>query len=128
MTSISPVYSVRIPQPDVAALEQLAQFDTPDGLLEVFWIPGTRQVVLEFCDEWYIQNDGYILDSVSEILGIKESVIHVDNLKAGNRYDPSTFSYADPEMARQIYNCMWSDYTCDHMILQADLSYPYDSA
>lgn len=128
MASISSNYSVRIPKPDVAALEQLAQLDTQDGLLEVFWIRGTRQVVLVFGDEWYIQNDGYILDSVSEILGIKESVITVSNLKAGNRYDPSTFSYADAEMARQIYNCMWSDYTCDHMILQADLSYPYDCA
>ena len=126
MSSILPIYSVRIPKPDVAALEQLAQFDTPDGLLQVFWIENTRQVVLEFSDEWYIQNDGYITDSVAEVLAVKESVINVKNLKAGNRYDPSTFSYADPEMERQIYNCMWSDYTCDHMIIQADLDYPYD--
>ena len=126
MASPSSNYSVRIPMPDVAALEQLAQFYTPDGVLEAFWICDTRQVVLQFGANWYIQNDGYILDSVAEILCIKESVITVNNLKAGNLFDPSTFSYADPEMENQIYNCMWSDYTCDHMIMQADLDYPYD--
>ena len=126
MSSFSPNYSVRIPAPDVATLEQLAQFDTPDGLLQAFWVRDTRQVVLEFGDKWYIQGDGYILDSVAEILCIKESVINVHNLKAGNLFDPSTFDEADPEMARQIYNCMWSDFTCDYMIMQADLDYPYD--
>ncbi len=121
-----PSYSIHIPKPDIDGIEQLAQFGTPDGPIAVFWIRDTHQVVLEFDDEWYIQSDGYITDSVAEILGVKASVIDVENLCVGNKFDMSTFDFADPEMARQIYNCTWSDYTCDYMILQADLYYPYD--
>lgn len=135
MASFSTNYSVRIPMPDIAAhdgvaLEQLAQFTTPDGLIAVYWIRSTNQAVFEFGDKWYIQNDGYITDSIAEILGVKESVIKVKNLRVGERVgsisEPFVFNYADPEMARQFYTCFWSDYTCDYMIMQADLDYPYD--
>ena len=127
MASITTNYSVCIPTPDVnSALEPLAQFTTPDGLVDVYWIRSTNQAVLEFNAKWYIQNDCYITDSIAEILGIKESGITVRNLRAGAMFD--SCSYADSEMTRQFYKCMWSDYTCDHMFMQADLDYPYDYA
>ena len=126
MVSFPPDYSIRIPAPDIAALEQLAQFSTPDGVLCVYWSRDTHQAILEFNDKYFIQNDGYITDSVAEILGIKESLIMVGNLTVGNLFDSSSLSPADPEIARSIYDCKWSDYTCDYMFMQADLDYPYD--
>lgn len=129
MASFSTNYSIPIPTPDVAPLEQLAQFTTPDdGLILVYWIRNTQQVVLEYGDQWYIQNDGYITDSIAQILNVKESVITIDNLCVGNIFDSSSFKYSDPEMSRHIYTCCWSDYTCDYLIMQADINYPYDAA
>jgi hypothetical protein len=136
-TNPSANYSICIPMPNISArsgdesdepnaLEQLAQFTSPDGLIAVYWMRSTNQAVLEFQDKWYIQNDCYITDSIAEILGVKESSITVTNLLAGNKFDPSSLTYADSEMVRQIYKCTWSDYTCDHMLMQADLYYPYE--
>jgi hypothetical protein len=92
----------------------------------VFWLRDTKQAVIEFDDEWYIQGDDYIVDSIAEIVGVKGSVITATNLRAGNMFDPSSFAYADPVMSRSFTNCMWSDFTCDYMILCADLHYPTD--
>lgn len=124
---MSSSYSVRIPEPSMKVLEQLAQFSTSDGRdLNVYWNRSSNQAILHFGENWYIQNDRYILDSISEIVGVKESVIYVRNIYAGNMYDLSTFKLMDAEMARAFYNCKWSDYTCDYIILKADLWYPLD--
>jgi hypothetical protein len=114
---------IRIPMPDVVAIEQLAQFSTPNGLICVYWVRDTKQAVFEHKDNWYIQNDSYIIDALSEILGIKESNITVDNLLTGNMHDASSFCYADTAMSNGIYQCKWSDYTCDYLIMQADVDY-----
>jgi hypothetical protein len=117
---------IRIPMPDVEGIEQLAQIGTPDGLICVYWVRDTNQAVFEYGTKWYIQDDTYILDAMSEILGIKESKITVMNLIVGNMNDPTTFNYADEALSNAIYNCKWSDYTCDYLIMKADLDYPYD--
>ena len=117
---------ISIPVPDNEGIEQLAQISTPDGLICVYWVRDTKQAVFEYGDKWYIQDDTYIIDAVSEILGINDSAITVKNLIVGNMHDPTSFNYADDVMSDAIYNCKWSDYTCDYMIMQADVNYPYD--
>jgi hypothetical protein len=117
---------IRIPMPDIDGIEQLAQFSTPDGLICVYWVRDTKQAVFEYNDNWYIQDDTYILDALSEIVGIKESKITVNDLVTGNMHDPTTFTYADEALSNAIYHCKWSDYTCDYLIMQAYLDYPYD--
>ncbi len=118
---------IRIPMPDMDGIEQLAQFSSPDGLIAVYWMRDTKQAVFEYNDNWYIQDDTYILDALSEILGIKESRITVKDLIIRNKNDySSTSCYADEVLSNAIYHCKWSDYTCDYLIMQADLDYPYD--
>ena len=117
---------LRIPKPNLSGMEQLAQLASYDGVLNVYWVRDIAQVLLEFNDRWYTQNDGYITDSIAEILAIKESTITFHNLRTSNLFDPAKFKYADDEMSNGIYICTWSDYACDYMCMRADLDYPYD--
>ncbi len=112
----------------MAELEQFAQFSTHDGVVCVYLNRSSQQVILERNGEWTIQDDGYITDSLAEVLAIKGSTIHVRQLSMCNMYDPaSSFEHLDDEMVNHFYNCKWSDYTCDYLLLQGDLSYPlYD--
>lgn len=130
--STAPTYCYLIPRPSFEddTLEQLAQFTTQsDGFITVYWIRATKQVVInqEFPwrseEKWYIQPDGYITDSIAEIVGVKQSVIEVQNFNVGHSYDMSTFHPQDEEMTNNFYNCKWSDYTCDHLIMQGCLVY-----
>ncbi len=119
-------YSIPIPAPSMDDLEQLAQFSTPDGVLCVYWKRETQQAILEFNDHYYVQNDQYITDALAEILNIREPTIVVKDLRVGNMFEVDKLDYADSEMVQSIYNCKWSDYTCDYLIMQADLDYPCD--
>lgn len=130
-----PAYSLSIPCPSFEddVLKQLAQFTTEsDVILTVYWNAETKQVIL--CehtpwskDKWYIQPDGYITDSLAEIISVKASLIDVHNLRVGHSYDMSTFCLQNNDMTNNFYACTWSDYACDHLILQGHLVYPdYD--
>jgi hypothetical protein len=122
-------YSIPIPRPDLTSddIEQLAQITTPDGLVCVYWIRATNQAVFNYGDSWYIQPNANILYAISEIVGVKESVIDVINLYVGNRHDyANTFKLEDLTFTKWFYECTWTDYTCDYNIIQADLTYPVD--
>lgn len=127
-----PSYTVRIPTPsaaEIANLWQVGQFNTPySGLLNVYWINSTKQVLLHMGSSWYIQDDGYITDSLADMLNVRKSILEVENMRVGVNI-PDMFDYnvpADDEMYRQIHKCTWSDYTCDFMTICADLYFPID--
>lgn len=120
-------YSVRIPTPafaDEDGLEQLAQFTTPDGVVAAYWIRSRKEVVLEYKGVWTLQSDGNVLDSVAEVLGLKKSsVITVQDLFFFEK--PGHGKLQDDETHNAFYMCDWSDYACDRIAIQADLTYPY---
>jgi hypothetical protein len=129
-----PAYSLTIPIPSLEedTIKQLGQFITEcDGTLCVYWNTATKQVIINQLkdwgtkDAWYIQPDGYITDSIGEILAVKESLIGIYNLRVGHSYDMSTFTFQDNDMTNNFYSCKWSDYACDHLIMQGNLKYPY---
>lgn len=122
-------YSNPIPCPnfDLDDIEQLAQFSTPDGRIAVYWIRSTKQAVFNYGDRWYIQPNANILFAISEIVGVKPSVIDVINLYVGNRHDyANTVKRQDGTFTQWFHECEWTDYTCDYNIIQADLTYPVD--
>lgn len=122
-------YSVSIPKPSFEDdnLEQLAQFSVHnDGVICAFWNRSTKQVILNYDDEWFIQDDGYIVDALGEILGVKGSVIQAENLSMWNVHDPGmSFEAFDNILTNRFYECKWSDYTCDYLVLQGDIHYPF---
>lgn len=83
-------------------------------------------MILNYDDEWFIQDDGYIVDALGEILGVKGSVIQAENLSMWNVHDPGmSFEAFDNILTNRFYECKWSDYTCDYLVLQGDIHYPF---
>ena len=119
-------YSIPIPTPSMDDLEKLAQFSIPDGVVCVYWKRETQQAIIELNDAYFVQNDQYITDALAEILNIRESTIVVKDLRVGNIFELGKLDYADSEMVQSIYKCKWSDYTCDYLVMQADLHFQHD--
>ncbi len=121
---------VRIPTPsfeDGTDLKQLAQITTPDGILEAFWMPDQRNVVVEYSGAWYLLPDCNIVESIGEIVAIKASKINLESLTLFEGCFPhSVVTAGDDQDCNHFYDCDWSDYACDHMAFQANLHYPYD--
>lgn len=119
-------YSVRIPEPVFPGeLEQLAQFDTPDGIVCAYWHRPTKQVVLERNGEFTIQPDGNVVESIAELLSVrKASLINMTELFFFEK--PGHGKLQDIATHSAFYECEWSDYACDRIAIQARLTYPYD--
>ena len=119
-------YSVSIPEPVFPGkLEQLAQFDTPDGVVCAYWHRPARQVVLEHEGKFTIQPDGNVVESIAELLGVrKASLINMSDLFFFEK--PGHGKLQDDDTHNHFYDCDWSDYACDHIAIQARLTYPYD--
>ena len=110
-------------------LEQLAQFRVDnDSIIYAFWNRDTNQVILNNNDGWWIQDDGYIVDALGEILHIKGSIIQAGNMCMWNKNGPEqSFEAFNDVMIDYFYDCKWSDYTCDYLVLQGDIGFPvYD--
>lgn len=122
-------YSVSIPMPSFEddTLKQMAQFNIHNnGVISVFWNRDTKQIILNKNDEWWIQDDGYIVDALGEILGVKGSIIQAGNMSMWNIHDrDGSFEAFDNIMTNHFYDCKWSDYSCDYLVLQGDIWYPF---
>ena len=112
-------YSISIPEPSHADLEQLAQILSPAGIICAWWRRAERQVVLELKDKWYIQPNGLITESLGNLLGVPDYQIVCRGLFFFET--PGHGKAVDNEMALGFYNCEWSDYASDRISIQFDL-------
>jgi len=121
MTIITTFYSIPIPEPFLTNLQQLAQFSTPEGLFEVFWVPNMDQVVVRYGTAWYIQPNARIADSLSALICCRDYDIQVTDMFLFDR-DYSQGKEAEQEMMDKLLDCEWSDYACDKMVFQANVN------
>ena len=121
MAFFNTFYSVSIPEPVVSAdLQQLAQITTPDGVVDVQWMKKTHQVVLHIEDEWYIQPNGRIDESISALMAYNPLDLHVSGLFLFDRTYTHGSSAAD-DLEDKLLGCEWSDYAHDKMVFQANI-------
>ena len=112
-------YSISIPEPSYADLEQLAQILSPAGIICAWWRRAERQVVLELNDKWYIQPNGLVTESLGNLLGVPDYQIVCRGLFFFET--PGHGKAVDNETALGFYNCDWSDYASDRISIQFDL-------
>jgi hypothetical protein len=113
-------YSIPIPEPSLGDLQQLAQFSTPEGVFAVSWMPKTEQVVIQHGDDWYIQPNARIEESLSTLICCKTHDLHANGLFLFDR-DYRNGKAADMDMERGLLDCEWSDYAHDKMVFQANI-------
>ena len=121
MPVITTFYTIPIPEPrHISDLQQLAKITTPDGVLDVYWIKKTSQVVIQFDDEWHIQPNGRIAESIGNYLGYDVLDMKVSGMFLFDR-DFKNGKSAPKDMEEKLLDCEWSDYALDKMVFQVKL-------
>ena len=124
-------YSVPIPEPKI--LEQkLARIHIGgQGLIEVFWRYTTQQAILHITSEsslvdpeleaetqyWFVQTDGNIMKSLSKFLPYGYYQLLAEEISVFEDQTLSKSTAADTTLEFDIYNCDWSDFACDKLVL-----------
>jgi hypothetical protein len=102
-----------------------------EGCLEVFWNPETREIlvhemgwfsrfpkppVMEELSLWHApQSDCNIIQSVAMYLGCLPNDLYADQIMVFDQKEHH--GKADKHLDTDIYNCDWSDFACDGLIL-----------
>jgi hypothetical protein len=121
MAIFNTFYCVPIPPPALNAdLQQLAQITTPDGVVDVQWMKKTSQVILRIDDDWYIQPNGRIAESIGTLMAYDPLDMRASGLFLFDRTYACGVSAAE-ELEDQLLGCEWSDYAHDKMVFQAKL-------
>jgi len=121
MSSFSTFYNVSIPEPVLNdQLEQLAQIKGPHDLLEIYWMPKTKQIIAWDGLGWWIQPNGLISHSLAVLMDCREWSIITEEIHLFDR-DYKNGERAPEDMERKFLECEWSDYACDKMRFQAFL-------
>ena len=116
---MSSFYSISIPEP-ISALQQLAQILYRDEVLTVFWLNNTRQVVLERAGAWHIQPNGSVTRSLAALLQCAPHHLVASSLFFFET--PGHGVAVDTRLSLAFYSCEWSDYACDKIALQFNLT------
>ena len=121
MAIFNTFYCVPIPRPSLGAeLQQLAQITTPDGVVDVQWMKQTSQVILRIDNEWYIQPNGRIDESISTLMAYNPLDMRASGLFLFDRTYAHGVSAAE-DLEEKLLECEWSDYAHDKMVFQAKL-------
>jgi len=83
-------------------------------------MPKTEQVVIQHGDNWYIQPNARISESLSTLIGCQTYDLHAGGLFLFDR-DYRNGKAADEAMEQGLLECEWSDYAHDKMVFQATI-------
>jgi hypothetical protein len=112
-------YSINVPS--TTDIRQVATMlvSGHEAPLNVFWAARNRQVIICWRDACIVQPDALITESLAAVLSCMPSQIRAEELflfeipKHGKRMSD--------EDADAFYDCEWSDYASDRMIIQCNL-------
>jgi hypothetical protein len=126
--------SYNIPIPEPKSLEQtIARITFDSVLINVYWRRLTSQVIFHFTnhhsennpeypseDTWFIQSDKEIMDSLCHFFPYHYYQFVVDRILL---FEDQTMSHGktSTELQSDIYNCCWSDFACDKLVLHMDI-------
>jgi hypothetical protein len=123
-------YSIPIPAPEPEDFDdenviQLAQIETwNNDILDIFWFPHNRQIIVAIDDEWFAQPDtANIVTSIATLFSCDDYQIRIKNLLLDG-------GITTGEELWMVYTGNWFDYANQGSILQfrADVDYDADTA
>jgi hypothetical protein len=83
-------------------------------------MPKTEQVVIQHGNDWYIQPNARIEESLSALICCNAHDLHANGLFLFDR-DYRHGKAADEDMEKGLLECEWSDYAHDKMVFQATI-------
>ena len=104
-------------QPTQDMMQRLARVTIGDkDSIDVFWNVDLRQVIYMQDNTWSVRNDSNIIDGICSILhqDLAASQIMVFDQK---EHHGKVYDHLDTD----IYDCFWSDFACDKLVLHFKL-------
>jgi hypothetical protein len=112
---------IRIPKPaetEFTAMYALGTFTfTNNSHIRLYWWNITRSVVITTGNDWYIQKDGLIVDTLAHFLEAERSHVRVDNHFLFNNGCYTNGRTAPHDIVQTFLECEWSDFACDKMVI-----------
>lgn len=101
----------------------LGELSFPQGVLRVYWCHETREVLFNalWMRQWWLQFNGRIDESLSEILDVGCDELRVTDLWI-REIASSEERLATTNEKSDFLGCKWSDYCYDFMKLRANIS------
>jgi hypothetical protein len=116
---------IRIPKPaktEFTTMYALGTFTfTNDSHIQLYWWNDTRSVIITNWNDWYIQKDGLIVDTLAHFLGADRSQVCVDNHFLFNNGCYTNGCAAPRDIVQNLLKCEWSDFACDKMVIYCNV-------
>jgi len=116
---------------DATEVKPLAFFSSPVGRLELYWWNEFRTVVIHKSNNshWYQQRDGNIHDTLRSLMCFypnEPGTLYTTYLRYTTPIDYCDFKEFDADMHAGFFDCEWSDFACDGMVIHGslDIAYP----
>lgn len=115
---------------DATEVKPLAFFSSPAGRLEMYWWSEFRTIVIHksINNHWYQQRDGNVHDTLRSLMCFYDGepgTLRASRLTYTTPLDYSDFKDFDAEMNANFFDCDWSDFACDGMVIHGDLHIEY---
>jgi hypothetical protein len=111
-------------------VKPLAFFSSPAGRLELYWWNEFRTVVIHKSsnNHWYQQRDGNIHDTLRALMCFYPSepgTLRTSHMLYTTPNDNCDFKEFDADMTAGFFECDWSDFACDGMVIHGNLDIAY---
>ncbi len=111
-------------------VKPLAFFSSPAGRLELYWWNEFRTVVIHKSsnNHWYQQRDGNIHDTLRALMCFypdEPGTLRTSHMLYTMPNDNCDFKEFDADMTAGFFDCEWSDFACDGMVIHGDLHIDY---
>jgi len=95
---------------------QIAQITTDQGLLDVEWLPETKEIIVTFQNRYYKGQNEEIGHTLATLLNCERDTLIPSGLKI---FDiPGKFQQGTHKELQDLFRCEWSDYSCDRLAFQ----------
>ena len=111
-------------------VKPLAFFSSPSGRLELYWWNEFRTVVIHNTNNnhWYQQPDGNIHDTLHALMYFypdEPGTLRTSRMTYATPINYCDFKDFDADMNAGFFDCDWSDFACDGMVIHGDLYIAY---
>jgi hypothetical protein len=111
-------------------VKPLAFFSSPAGRLEMYWWNEFRTVIVHKSsnNHWYQQADGNIHDTLRALMCFypdEPGTLRTSNMLYTTPNDNCDFVEFDEAMRTGFFDCEWSDFACDGMVIHGSLHIDY---
>ena len=112
-------FHTSIPTPaDTSRFQTLGYVRVGTVTMDIYWRRAERQVLFQRGDFWFLQPDNNIRKSLAALMDLLERDVALARLSI---FEHGRFRPADAVIVRGFFECDWSDFASDLMVINATI-------